>query len=230
MQKNRYTVAQAKDKLQTMMLDMDAEIDNKWMLWAINFVIGDIALEPKLQELFPFHLKVRLDIKKKQHNPRWKIGEELPGELTDATNFNLIEVATCKPRRHKICYLAPAEFFDNFPTAEFEEPGTPCYFTMQEELDGLYLYFDKPIDKAWVVDMRGSYIPEDLISMKETIPLPRKALNIVLEELRDARYRSESDWSFGLAQREDIEIDMARLKLLLGRQFSIGRPTIIRGM
>lgn len=106
-------------------------------------------------------------------------------------------------------HLESAEFFERFPDAATTTSGLPSYWTEF----GTQLYFDRPVDKAYIFSQRYYRVPVSLSSGTDvpTVPEAFRELLELYAAYRSEKYRGNHD--VAATYKQDFEDGLENMVL-----------------
>ena len=188
----RYTLTEFKDMFCGLVGDTARTTPDTFFINGVNWAIGQLPLVPKLGKLFSKHYKRNLDAK---GNYKWNLSPDFR-RATDIPMLNFYTSTGGSLCKLGICPKDVVEFYDINGIIELKEPGTPCQYTLEQEDDGVYLVFDRPLNVPIILDYIVYGFPKPVKTMEDVIELSAVAEPLVVSALRQAWYMEADDFSF----------------------------------
>ena len=190
----KMTVQEFSRKFQVLVGDSTLSIPNEFIIKGLNWSLRELPLNPKLHKIFSKHYTRNLDAK---HHYRWNLNGDFR-RLLDIPVLTFWTSTGGEICPIKVCHKTPEDFY-KLGIPKLMKPGKPCYYTIEQEDDNIYLVFDRPLDVPIIVDYIAYGIPKEVKAMEDTIELSALVENAILETLRTVWYRETDDLSFSQA-------------------------------
>lgn len=187
-----YTVSELRDKFAIIVGDTAKDMPDVFFIEALNNAVGQLPLVPKLSKIFSKHYKFNLDA---NGHYRWLLNNDFR-RIIDIPMINFYTSDGSKPCKLGICPKDTVEFYEINGLVELKEKGTPCQYTIEQEDDGIYLVFDRPLDIPMIVDYIAYGFLRPVQSMDDTIEISAIAEPLILAAFKDAYWSELDDMSF----------------------------------
>lgn len=188
-----YTVSEFAKKFETFVGDSTEERSEDFILACINWALGELPRVPKLNKLFSKHYTKNLDAK---DHYRWNLNGDFR-RLSDVPMLNFWTSTGGDICPLKICNLDTVQFYREIGVPYLHKSGTPCYYTIEQEDDNIYLVFDRPLNVPVIVDYIAYGYPKPVTSFDDKIEISAIAENLILNVMRTVFYYESDDFNFG---------------------------------
>lgn len=176
----KYTVKEFSDKFLSFIGDDTLDLNEPFLINAINWSFNELPRVPKLGRLFSKHFTANLDA---NGHYRWDLNQDFR-RLNDIAFINFYSSDGGKPCPINVCHRDLTNFYKKNGLPELKEAGIPCEYTIEVEGDNVWLVLDRPSDIPLIIDYIGYGYPKPVKSMEDEIELSAIAENLMFGLMR----------------------------------------------
>lgn len=202
--------------------DTSCEIPERFIISWLNLVLPRLAREPGLDKLFKFHDTYELASLKADGSKAaaWQLNDANMGDIIDMKKLRLLDTQGCEVSDATPCYVPIETFFDCNPLPESNQSGTPSTFSIDYIGGNTMIYFDRPIDGPYAVDLRYTAYHPRIKSVDDYIKLSTAFIDVLNEYVTIMYMQESSDFATARALYEDYDHLVDQVRELLARQHS----------
>lgn len=220
----KYTVKEFSDKFLSFVGDDSLDLNEPFLINAINWSFNELPRVPKLDKIFSKHLTANLDAKE---HYKWNLNQDFR-RINNIPYLGFLSSKGGKPCPIKICHKGVVDFYRRNGLPELRQPGTPCEYTIEYESDDVWLVMDRPLDIPIIVDYIAYGYPKPVTSMDDEIDISAIAENLMLGLMRTVMYYEGADFGFGEATVQYLDNKAVREAIFdLNRRWKIEAPVIL---
>ena len=188
----KYTVKEFSDKFLSFVGDDSLDLNEPFLINALNWSFNELPRVPKLERLFSKHYTLNLDA---QGNYAWDLNQDFR-RLSNIAYINFWTSDGGKPCRINICNQQTIPFYEENGLPELREPGTPCHYTIEQEDDKVNLVFDRPLNIPMIVDYIAYGYPKPVKSMEDEIEISAIAENLIFALMKTVMHYESQDYNW----------------------------------
>lgn len=148
----------------------------------------------------------------------WKLNSNQIGTIIDIYSLLVFDSSDCDMAPKGLTYLPYESFRAHYPFPEKNEPGDPCYFTINQISGDTKIIFDRPIDRPHMIDALYSAFHPRLEKLEELVRIPYGYNDMVLEAVVIFYHMESADFATARALYEDYDKLTAEARELLAKQ------------
>lgn len=217
-------ISELSDKFSVLLGDTSLDIDDKFVINAVNWCFNELPRVPKLGRLFSKHYTVTLDAK---DHYKWNLNQDFR-RISDIPMINFWTSTGGEPCRLNLCNLDTVRFYNKNGLPELRKAGTPCEYTIEKENDDIFLVMDRPSDVPVIVDYIAYGYPKPVSSLEDVVDISSIAENLMLSVMKTVFYYESQDFAFAEAISQYLD-SKALLEATqeLYKKFGAEEPQII---
>lgn len=187
-----YKVSELSKRFRTLVGDGSMDIPEDFIIAGINWGFAQLPMVPKLDRIFTKHETVNLDAK---NHYKWELSGDFR-RIADVIMINFYTSTGGEPCKLDICFQDTVDFYNENGVPELKEAGVPCYYTLEQDGDSVFLVLDRPSDVPIIVDYIMSGFPKPVEKSTDEVELSAIAENLIFSAMRTVFYEEADDFAF----------------------------------
>lgn len=222
-------------KLQTILDDIRIQIsdvgemyDDEFLVSAINSSLKQLARKKGLRRLFKVQYQAQLATINADGKPaaRWDLSDI---HLVGKERLNFISEDDCYTDL-QLCYKTPKEFHRCYRMPELQQPGTPCFYTIEHIGDTSTIIFDRPPVHPVSMDAVFYVVPPRIKPGDEFVAIPEMYSDLLVEMVKIYINAEQTDMATANARWENLDQEIYETAQQLALQHMMDMPLIVRGI